>query len=77
VRSFGDGFVSVLLALHLSQQGFSNLSIGVLTTATLLGSAALTLMVGLLAYWLRRRTTLLGAALLMAATGGDGLEHEK
>jgi predicted MFS family arabinose efflux permease len=43
--------------------------IGAVTTATLLGSAALTLGVGLVAVRLRRRALLLRAAILMIATG--------
>ena len=35
VRSFGDGFFSVLLPLYLSNLGFSGLRIGAMTTATL------------------------------------------
>jgi MFS family permease len=69
VRSFGDGFIAVLLPLYLTQLGFSGFRIGALTTATLLGSAVLTLLVGLVAYRLTRRNLLLGAALLMVATG--------
>jgi MFS family permease len=69
VRAFGDGFVSVLLGPHLKQLGFSNTEIGLITTATLLGSAALTLVVGLLAYRLGRKQLLLRASVLMIATG--------
>mgnify|MGYP006160359385 CR=1 FL=1 len=47
VRAFGDGFVSVLLPLHLTTLGFNGFQIGAVATATLLGSAALTLLVGL------------------------------
>ena len=69
VRAFGDGFVSVLLAVYLKVLGFSGLQIGALTTATLIGSAALTLLMGLVAHRFARRRTLFAAALLMAATG--------
>lgn len=68
-RAFADGFVSVLLPVYLLELGFSELRVGAISTATLLGSAALTLLVGLVAYRLRRRSLLLGAALLMAVTG--------
>jgi MFS family permease len=68
-RAFGDGFVSVLLPLHLDRLGFSALQIGAIATATLLGSAALTLLVGLIAYRLNLRQLLVRAALLMIATG--------
>jgi MFS family permease len=69
VRAFGDGFVSVLLPVYLLELGFSNFQVGAVSTATLLGSAALTLLVGLVTYRLKRRSLLLTAALLMAITG--------
>ncbi len=69
LRAYGDGFVSVLLPLHLSMLGFSAVRIGILTTATLLGSAALTLMVGNLAGRWPRRSLLIRASALMIATG--------
>jgi MFS family permease len=69
VRAFGDGFISVLLPLYLTTLGLSTFRIGAVTTATLVGSAALTLLVGLVAYRLKRRRLLFGAAQLMIATG--------
>jgi MFS family permease len=69
LRGFADGAVSVLLASHLSNIGFSPAQIGAVVTATLLGSAALTLGLGLLADRLRRREVLLGASFLMLGTG--------
>jgi len=69
VRAFGDGFISVLLPVYLTTIGLSSLRIGAVTTATLVGSAALTLVVGLIAYRLKRQRLLFGAALLMVATG--------
>ncbi len=69
IRAVGDGFVSVLLPLYLLALGFGGLGVGVITTATLLGSAALTLLVGLAAHRFRRRRLLVAASLLMAATG--------
>lgn len=68
-RAFGDGFVSVLLPLHLTSLGFSTFQVGVVATTTLLGSAALTLLIGIIAHRLRMRVVLLRAALLMTATG--------
>ena len=68
VRAFGDGFVSVLLPVYLLSLGFSGLEIGGLTAATLVGSAALTLCVGLIAHRFKIRRLLVAAALLMAAT---------
>lgn len=68
-RAFGDGFVSILLPLHLARLGWSNVQIGAVATATLLGSAALTLGVGFVANRVGQRALLLRASLLMAATG--------
>jgi len=69
IRAFTDGYVSVLLPLYLTRLGFSGLRIGGITTATLIGSSALTLVVGLVAYRFKRRHLLFSAALLMAFTG--------
>ena len=46
LRAFGDGFVSVLLPVYLLGLGFTPFQVGAIVTATLLGSAALTLLVG-------------------------------
>ncbi|MBA3449627.1 MAG: MFS transporter, partial [Chloroflexia bacterium] len=76
-RAFGDGFVSILLPLHLAQLGLSTIEIGAIATATLLGSAALTLLVGFVAFRIGRRVLLLRASLLMIATGvGFALLHD-
>jgi MFS family permease len=69
LRGFADGFVSVYLAEYLGLLGFSALQVGAIVTATLLGSAALTLAVGLVAHWLPARRILFGATFLMMATG--------
>src|SRR5205814_7479393 len=49
--------------------GFGPVAVGALITGTLLGSAAVTLAVGLFGYRLSRRRILLGAAVLMILTG--------
>lgn len=69
VRAFGDGFVSVLLPAYLLALGLGDVQIGAVATATLLGSALLSLVVGLGAGRAPWRSLLLGAALLMAVTG--------
>jgi MFS family permease len=69
VRAFGDGFVSILLPAYLLALGLGDLQVGTLATATLLGSALLTLLVGFGATRFRRRTLLIAAGLLMALTG--------
>lgn len=68
-RGFADGVVSVMLASWLAGLGFSTVQIGTIVTATLLGSAALTLSVGILGHRFGRRAVLLGASVLMVATG--------
>jgi MFS family permease len=68
-RGFADGIASVLLASYLSRLGFTPLQIGAIVTATLLGSAALMLAVGLAGHRWRRRAVLLVASALMFATG--------
>lgn len=69
LRGFADGFVSVFLAIYLTALGFSPLQIGAIVTATLLGSAALTLGVGLVAHRRELRVMLLAACVLMMLTG--------
>jgi predicted MFS family arabinose efflux permease len=69
LRGFADGMVSVLLAAYLTDLGFSAIQVGVLVTGTLLGSAALTLAVGLLGGGRSPRLILLCASGLMLATG--------
>jgi MFS family permease len=69
LRAFADGFVSLLLPVYLIALGFGPFEVGVVATATLLGSGALTLLVGFHAHRFRDRTLLLMAALLMAMTG--------
>src|SRR5438874_93777 len=69
LRAFGDGYVSLLLPLYLIALGYGPFQIGVIATATLVGSGLLTLLVGLHAYRIRYRTLLLWATALMTATG--------
>ena len=69
VRAFGDGFVSLLLPLYLLELGLDALDVGILATATLLGSGLLTLAVGARAHRFGERSLLLAATALMAATG--------
>lgn len=68
-RGFADGLASVLLASYLSRLGFTPVQIGAIATATLFGSAALLLAVGLLGHRYPRRTVLLASAALMSVTG--------
>lgn len=69
LRAFGDGYVSLLLPAYLLELRHAPLEVGILATATLVGSGILTLGVGLHAYRFHYRAVLLAAAALMAATG--------
>ena len=69
LRGLVDGFVSVLLASYLTDAGFSPFQVSAVVTGTLLGSAVLTLGIGLLGYGIQRRTLLLVSCGLMCATG--------
>ncbi len=69
MRAFGDGYVALLLPVYLLAAGFSAVAVGIISTATLLGSALLTLGLGFVAHRVRRKFALLAASLLMAATG--------
>src|SRR5205085_2165987 len=69
LRAFGDGYVSLLLPAYLLELGHSPLEVGILATATLVGSGIMTLGVGLHAYRFHYRAVLLAAAAVMAATG--------
>ncbi len=69
LRAFGNGLVSLLLPVYLAMLGFSAFQIGLLITATLVGSSILTLTVGLLAHRFPGRTLLISAAILMTVTG--------
>ena len=69
IRGLADGVVSVALATYLTHLGFGALAVGAIVTGTLLGSAVVTLAVGLIGYRWSRRRVLLGASMLMMLTG--------
>ena len=69
LRAFGDGYVSLLLPVYLLELGFAPLEVGIIATATLLGSGLLTLAVGMTAHRYHYRSMLLAATMLMMATG--------
>ena len=77
IRAFGDGCVSILLPVWLRSLGFSGIEIGAITTATLLGSAAATLTIGLIANRQPRRLMLAGAciAMLLTSVGFAAIER--
>ena len=69
LRALGDGWISILLPVYLLELGFDALRVGILASATLLGSAAMTIAVGFLPLPWGRRTLLVASGFLMAATG--------
>jgi MFS family permease len=69
VRAFGDGYMAVLLPAYLLSIGLGTLEVGIVSTATMLGSALATLAVGAWGYRFAGGRLLRSAALLMAATG--------
>jgi len=69
LRAFGDGYMAVLLPAYLLSIGLGTLEVGIISTATMLGSALATLAVGAWGYRFVGGRLMRGAALLMAATG--------
>jgi MFS family permease len=69
LRDFGDGFVAVLLPVYLTALGLGAFEVGLIATLALLGSALMTLGIGFLGAKADQRRLLLGASILMIATG--------
>jgi MFS family permease len=69
LRDFGDGFVAVLLPVYLTAIGLGPFEVGIVSTLALLGSASMTLGIGLLGARADQRTLLMAASGLMIATG--------
>jgi len=69
VRGFGDGFAIIILPAYLTAIGFSPGQIGVVASASLLGTALFTLAIGFIAPRHDLRNLLLAGAGLMACTG--------
>jgi MFS family permease len=69
VRGLGDGFAIIILPAYLSAIGLSAWQIGIIVSASLFGTALLTLGVGFIAPRHDVRNFLIGGAILMACTG--------
>ena len=69
LRALADGYMAVLLPAYLLSIGLGTLEVGVIATATMLGSAMATVAVGAWGHRFPSDRMLRGAALLMAATG--------
>src|SRR5437763_2081493 len=69
LRAFGDGFAIIILPAYMTALGYDAVAVGIVATASLLGTALLTLIVGLIAPRHDLRPLLMFGAALMAATG--------
>jgi MFS family permease len=69
LRGFGDGFAIIILPVYLSAIGFSAQQIGLVASASLLGTAALTLLTGFIAPRFQLRSLFLVGAGLIVITG--------
>src|SRR4030081_2432357 len=69
LRGFGDGFAIIILPVYLAAIGFSPQAIGIVASASLLGTAALTLITGFIAPRFELRKLFLGGAGLIVFTG--------
>ena len=69
LRAYTDGLVSIVLPVYLLHLGYGAFEVGAIVTSTLLGSALLTVLIGLFGHQFPGRRLLLCACLLMAATG--------
>ena len=69
LRGFADGCIAVLLPVYLLALGMGAVQVGAIATATLLGSALLTLALGAWGHRFQGKTLMLAAAALMVATG--------
>src|SRR5438552_1715190 len=69
LRGFGDGFAIIILPAYMTALGYDAVAVGIVATASLLGTALLTLIVGLIAPRHDLRPLLMFGAGLMVATG--------
>ena len=69
LRAFGDGFIAIVLPLHLFALGYTATTVGIIATVAMLGSAVLTLVVGVWAHAMSRRFLMQLSACIMCLTG--------
>src|SRR6195256_4598429 len=69
LRGFGDGFAIIIFPVYLSAIGFSPQQIGIVASASLLGTAALTLITGFIAPRHQLRSLFFAGAGLIVSTG--------
>jgi MFS family permease len=69
LRDFGDGFIAILLPVYLTVLGLGPFEVGMVAALALMGSALITLAIGLGTAGTDHRLLLIMASLLMTATG--------
>jgi len=69
MRGYGDGFMALLLPVYLISLGLGAFQVGLVATSAMLGSALLTLAVGLAGHRFSARRLLMLSCLLMLITG--------
>jgi len=69
LRGFGDGFAIIILPAYMTALGYDAVAVGLVATASLLGTALLTLIVGWIAPQRDLRALMILGAGLMTATG--------
>lgn len=69
LRTFAYGYLAVVLAVYLARLGYDDIRIGLIVSAAVAGSAAMTVLWTLLADRVGRRRTLAILSVLMAAGG--------
>src|SRR6195952_3198642 len=77
LRGIGDGFAIIILPAYMTALGYDAIAVGIVATASLLGTALLTLIVGWIAPRHDLRLLLISGAGLMSLTGIaiPGVEH--
>jgi MFS family permease len=69
LRGFGDGFAIIILPAYMTALGYDAIAVGLVATASLLGTALLTFIVGWIAPRHDLRALMIAGAGLTAATG--------
>ncbi|MBQ04730.1 hypothetical protein CL673_08535 [Candidatus Bathyarchaeota archaeon] len=69
IRTFGFAYLTIILPVHLSRLGFDPITIGLVFTATIGGSAFLTFTLGIVADQIGRKKVLIILSLLTAISG--------
>ena len=77
LRAFADGYVSLLLPVYLIELDMTPFQVGIITTATLIGSGIVTLLTGLQAYRFTYKTLLLTADCADGRNGASALRPSR